>query len=395
MSWHPPVPAVVPDAEGTNWQVIRAWPESTAGDYTMEVAAPARAGVRAAHLRDGALELLPDGGDRFLPALAQAAPLGEVVVHRAHKRAVVKAGDRYLKIFRPRQSAEAAARHALMNALVGAEDFLTPEVVSCSLGCLILARLPGTSLFDLGQDPTASDVVFERAWRKWSLGWVRQQSLARVPAYRPALEALAPRTAAVELENLQRLVDLWLLHAQDIPAARAQRNAVRAAAGQIAQQLLGTEPGPLVWSHGDLHDKQIFAQDPDAPLGLLDFDEAGRAEAAADLANLAVHLELRLGQGRLTAERYRIARREVLAAAGELRVTPARLDAYAHATRLRLGCLYSFRPRWVDLAEDFLSRPAEEPLYAANTSTSVANTPNRRERPPPVFSPARRRPGEL
>jgi hypothetical protein len=257
-----------------------------------------------------------------------------------------------------------------MNALLGAEDFLIPELVSCSPGCLTLARLPGRSLFELGQDPTASEAVFERIWQKWSQGWVRQQSLARAPAYRPALEALAPRTAAVELENLQRLVDLWLLHAQDIPAAQAQRNAVRAAAGQIAQQLLRSEPDPLVWSHGDLHDKQIFTQDPDDPLGLLDFDEAGRAEAAADLANLAVHLELRLRQRRLTAGRYRTARREVIAAAEELRVTPARFDAYASATRLRLGCLYSFRPRWATLAGDFLRHPAE-PLSAGTPTAKV------------------------
>lgn len=372
MSWHPPVPIAVRDTEGTQWRVLRAWPDKTAGDYIMEVVAPERAGVRAAHLRAGQLELLPDGADRRLPALAQVAPLGEVVVHRAHKRAVVRAGDRYLKIFRPKQSAEAAARHARMNALLGAEDFLTPELVSCTPGCLILTRLPGSSLFELGHDPAASEVVFEKAWQKWSQGWVRQQSLARAPAHRPTLEALAPRTAAVELENLQRIVNLWLLHAQDIPAAQAQRNAVRAAAGQIAQQLLRTEPDPLVWSHGDLHDKQIFAEDPDAPLGLLDFDEAGRAEAAADLANLAVHLQLRLRQRRLTAGRYRTARRQVIAAAEELRVTPERFDAYANATRLRLGCLYSFRPQWATLAEDFLDQPAEneEPLSAAGTSTT-------------------------
>ena len=84
-----------------------------------------------------------------------------------------------------------------------------------------------------------------------------------------------------------------------------------------------------MWSHGDLHDKQIFTADPGAPLGLLDFDEAGRAEAAADLANLAVHLQLRLRQHRLTAERYQTARRHVIATAEELHVTPARFDAYA------------------------------------------------------------------
>ncbi|WP_427129079.1 phosphotransferase [Pseudarthrobacter sp. S9] len=365
MSWHPPVPAVVPDAQETLWQVIRAWPEKTAGDYTMEVFTPERPGVRAAYLRSGQVEVLPK--DRLLPALVQVAPLGEVIVHRARMRAVVRSGELYFKVFRLNYSAEAAARHARMSKLLGAEDFRTPEVVSCTPGCLTLTGIPGRSLFELGQDPEVSDAVFEKAWEKWSRGWVRQQSLATAPAHRTTLEALAPRTAAVELENLQRIVDLWLLHAHGIPAAQAQRLAVRAAAGQIAQQLLRTQPDPLVWSHGDLHDKQIFAQDSDAALGLLDFDEAGRAEAAADLANLAMHLQLRLRQRRLTPERYRTARLQVIAAAEELRVTPARFDAYANATRLRLGCLYSFRPQWATLAEDFLS-PEEEQTLSADTS---------------------------
>lgn len=354
MSWHPPVPLSVHDADGELWPVRRAWPGPTAGDYILELAAPGRAGVRAAHLRAGALELLPDGGDRRLPGLAQVEPLGEVVVHRAHKRAVVRTGDRYYKIFRPRQSDEAADRHTRTNAFLAAGDFLSPDVVSYTRGCLLLTALPGRSLFELGSDPDASDAEFEKIWQKWSRCWVRQQSLSGTAAHRASMAALAPRTAAVELENLQRMVDLWLLHARDLPAARAEREAVAAAAVQIAQQLLRTEPDPLVWSHGDLHDKQIFATAPDAPLGLLDFDESGVAEAGVDLANLAVHLRLRLRQRRLTAERYRTAHCQVIAAAEELRVTPARFDAYANAASLRLGCLYSFRPQWAALAGDLL-----------------------------------------
>ena len=323
-------------------------------------------GVRAAHLRAGQLELLRDGRDRRLPALKLASPLGVVVVHRAHKRAVVRAGEHYLKIFRARQSDEAVGRHARMTELLGAEDFLTPEIVSSSPGCLTILALPGRSLFELGNDPAASDALFEKAWQDWSQAWVRQHYLARTPAHRPTLEALPPRTADVELENLRRIVNLWLLHARNIPAAQPERTAVRVAAGQTADKLLGTDPDPLVWSHGDLHDKQIFTGDPGAPLGLLDFDEAGRAEAAADLANLAVHLQLRLRQHRLTAERDQTALRHVTATAEELRVAPARFDAYASATRLRLGCLYSFRPQWVALAGDFLNNQAEDAQLSTN-----------------------------
>ena len=265
-------------------------------------------------------------------------------------------------------------RHARMNELLGAGDFLTPEIVSSAPGCLTLMTLPGRSLFELGNDPAVSDVIFEKAWHQWSRAWVRQHSLARTPAHRPTLEALPTRTAAVELENLQRIVHLWLVHARDIPAAQAERTAVRVAAGQAAQKLLQTDPDPLVWSHGDLHDKQIFTVDPGAPLGLLDFDEAGRAEAAADLANLAVHLQLRLHQHRLTAERYQTARRHVIATAEELQVTPARFDAYAAATRLRLGCLYSFRPQWTALAEDFLIPDGEQALAARIPAAKVEPT---------------------
>ncbi|MFE4227971.1 phosphotransferase [Arthrobacter sp. NPDC056886] len=374
MGWHPPVPAAVLDADNTAWQVIRAWPDDSAENYVLELGTPHRPGVRAAHLRAGQLELLRDGRDRRLPALKHASPLGEVVVHRAHKRAVVRAGEHYLKIFRARQADEAVGRHARMNELLAAGDFLTPEIVSSTPGCLTIMALPGRSLFELGIDPAVSDAMFEKAWQKWSRTWVRQHSLARTPAHRPSLEALPPRTAAVELESLQRTVSLWLVHAQDIPAAQPERTAVRAAAGQTAQKLLRTAPDPLVWSHGDLHDKQIFTAGPGAPLGLLDFDEAGRAEAAADLANLAVHLQLRLRQHRLSAERYQTARRHVIATAEELLVTPARFDAYASATRLRLGCLYSFRPQWAALAEEFLLPDGEQALAATIPEAKVEPT---------------------
>jgi hypothetical protein len=374
MGWHPPVPAAVLDADNLEWQVIRSWPDESAEDYVLELGIPGRAGVRAAHLRAGQLELLRDGRDRRLPALKRASPLGVVVVHRAHKRAVVRAGEHHLKLFRARQSDEAVGRHARMNELLGAGDFLTPEIVSSAPGCLTLMTLPGRSLFELGIDPAVSDVVFENAWQKWSRAWVRQHSLALAPAHRPTLEALPVRTAAVELARLQHTVNLWLVHAGDIPAAQAERAAVRGAAGQAAQKLLQTDPDPLVWSHGDLHDKQIFTVDPGAPLGLLDFDEACRAEAAADLGNIAVHLQLRLHQHRLTAERYQTARRHVIATAAELHVTPARFDAYAATTRLRLGCLYSFRPQWADLAEDFLIPDGEQALAVGVPAAKVEPT---------------------
>ena len=70
----------------------------------------------------------------------------------------------------------------------------------------------------------------------------------------------------------------------------------------------------------------------------------------------------------------RNSRRHVIATAEELHVTPARFDAYAAATRLRLGCLYSFRPQWADLAEDFLIPDGEQALAAGVPAAKVEPT---------------------
>lgn len=371
MGWHPPVPAEVQDPQGTRWTVVRAWPDSTAGDYVLELRTEARPGVRAARFRSGRLEPIRPDGDRHLPALTEAARRGEVVVHRAHKRAVVRGTEGYLKVFRPGRAADAAARHAHMGSILAAGEFRAPGILARIPDGFVLAPLAGRSFFELGQDPALSHPGFERIWRHWSRGWVRQHLRAAAPGARTGahlgahteayveaqVAALPGRPAAAQVESMQRMVDRWLQHARDVPAARDQREAVQAAARDITRRLLGGSADPLVWSHGDLHDKQIFADVSGGPLGLLDFDEAGRAEAAVDLANLAVHLDLRLRQQRLTVPRYRAARGLVFAAARELAVTPDRFDAYADATRLRLTCLYAFRPQWAALAEDFLTVP--------------------------------------
>ena len=105
----------------------------------------------------------------------------------------------------------------------------------------------------------------------------------------------------------------------------------------MTRNLLRTAPDPLVWAHGGLHDKQIIATDGTSPLGLLDFDKTARAEAALDLADLDVHLEPRLRENRRAPARYLTAHTQLLAAAGELHVSPARFHAYSDARWLRLA----------------------------------------------------------
>ena len=111
----------------------------------------------------------------------------------------------------------------------------------------------------------------------------------------------------------------------------------------------------MVTLHRDLHDKQALWDGE--RLHLLDLDTAARGEAALDLANLLVHVELRHAQGLLSRpDEIRDALQPPVDA---LRISPRRLDAYAQATRLRLAFLYSFRPAsapwlaaWTDQALD-------------------------------------------
>ena len=379
MSWQPPVPSSACEGSGQQTHVVRAWPDKSAGDYILEIATPGRQGVRAGLFRQGNLQTLEPDADLRLPALATAALHGDVVVHRAGKRAVVRkaghAGDgQYIKVFRPNHTADAADRHLTLSRYLSGGGFLTPTLLSSNGGALTFTAVPGKSLFAWGQDPSLTDRQFGCLWEQWSAAWIGQYS----GWLRTSSTGLPNRPAAVELENLRRIADLWLLHSCGIPAASRQRKALAQRLDQVAAVLLAGEPDPPRWSHGDLHDKQILAVAPGAPLGLIDFDEASEAEPALDLANLSVHLELRLQQGRLTAQRFNSARRQVAAAAEGLQVTPARFQAYAAATRLRLGCLYAFRPPWAHLAGLFM------------TGRSMAGTtrPDGLRRPLPDASPS-------
>ena len=155
--------------------------------------------------------------------------------------------------------------------------------------------------------------------------------------------------------KLRRWVDHWLRHSEGIREAAPGRAALLAQAQAVTAGLLPVRTIPLGWAHGDLHDKQMLGTDNAGAPGLLDFDESCRAEAALDLANLDVHLELRWRQNLLTRAAVRHRPRGVMSAAERLHVSPHRFAAYAASTRLRLACLYSFRPPWGSWAARYLT----------------------------------------
>jgi hypothetical protein len=362
MDWPSPVPTSADDDTGTTWLVQRAWPDKTPGEFVLEVLTPGRPGVRGAHLRHGQFELMPLD-DPGLPALRGEAQKGELISYWPYTQAVVRADGHYIKIFGPGGAVVPAERCAQMDVLLDAGNFTTPRILrqSSQEDVIVFSAIAGPTLNELGGEQGAvCDEAFARAWEKWSRAWVAELNGSYGPAAQSVLDSLPLRSPEWEATKVRRRVDDWLRHNEDVPDLSSQRDALRAAAEQVATNLLRTAPDPLVWAHGDLYDRQIIVPDGDVPPGLLDFDSTARHEAARDLAGLDVRLELHLRHNRMTPARYLTAHTQVLATAEELHVSPARFDAYSDAIWLRLAL--SPLPGRFSLAIDVLAERAAQAL---------------------------------
>jgi len=339
MGWSSPVPAFADDETGASWLVQRAWPEKTPGEFVLEVLTSGRPGVRGVHLRHGQFELIPLD-DPGLPALRAEAQQGELISYWPYHQAVVRAEDRYIKIFGPGGAVVPAERCAQMDVLLDAGNFTTPRILRQSPreDLIVFSAIAGPTLNELGRaEAPEGDEAFARAWEKWSRAWVAELNGSYGPAAQRVLDSLPIRSPEWEATKVCRRVDDWLGHNENVPELSSQRDVLRAAAEQVAMNLLRATPDPVVWAHGDLYDKQIIVPDSDVPPGLLDFDSTARHEAARDLAGLDVRLELHLRNNRMTPARYLTAHRQVLAVAEELHVSPVRFDAYSDAIWLRLA----------------------------------------------------------
>jgi hypothetical protein len=338
LDWPSPVPASAEDHTGTTWLIQRAWPDEAPGAFVLEVLTPGQPGVRGGHLRHGHFELVPLD-DPGMPALRGAVQQGVLISYWPYRQAVVRAEGRYIKVFEPGGGVVPAQRCAQMDVLLEAGNFTTPRILhEGSQDVIVSSAIAGRTLNELGREEAAvSDEMFARAWEKWSRAWVAELTGFYGPAAQSILENLPLRSPGWEATKMWRRVDDWLRHNENLPELSSQRDALRAAAEQVATNLLRTVPDPLVWSHGDLYDKQIIIPDSDAPPGLLDFDSTARSEAARDLAGVDVRLELHLRHNRMTPARYRTAHTQVLAAAEKLHVSPGRFEAYSDAFWFRLA----------------------------------------------------------
>lgn len=285
------------------------------------------------------VEMTPAGVDPRLPELTDHAADGTLLVHRFGRRAVVRRSDDYVKVVRPGQAA-AVARAAQQGRVVAqAAGFGAPTVGATTNGSVSFGILPGRSLHELGGVLTTAE--WGTWWRRFAERW---PALAQ-PANRAQGATPTPHTAHDEVSVLRG----WLESTGRLEALPADLHGHLAARVEtVTTALLGEPAQEPVISHRDLHDKQILAQG--SSLGLLDFDTVALAEPALDLANLWVHAHLRAEQGLWSARHRDVAQQEIRASADALGVTPTRFATYAEATRLRLICLYAFRPRHRRLA---------------------------------------------
>ena len=298
--------------------------------------------------------LSPHGVDRRLPGLTGAVRDGELIVHRLGRRAVVRQADRYVKVLRPGPAAEAVHARSRVGAQIAATaGFASPSVLAADAdGRLELSVVGGIGLHEAGQSMDLSQ--WRVAWDAWATAWPGIDS-----AHQVAEESLPVHTADDELGGLRA----WLGHIRAFSALPTLQRRLTRRCAELAEDLAETTSDPLVVSHRDLHDKQLLWDG--ATIGMLDLDTIARAEAACDLANLAVHAELRSLQGLWSVHHRDVVLDRVTKVAHTMEVSPRRLAAYAEATRLRITMLYAFRPSWAPLMGDWLH---QQPLITIAAS---------------------------
>lgn len=289
-------------------------------DHDRADAVAARTGAPA--MADRGVVLQPGGADRRLPVLAALLrePGAVLVAHRPERRAVVRRPDgAYSKVVRPGHIA-AAVRAARAARGIGLR---VPEIIGVDeqAGFFTTAPLPGRTLHALLAAHAPGVVTAARA-----VGTaLAVLHAAPVPVGAPMHDG------AAELAVLRRWERLAQTHGvlSDVPVGDC---------GLLQPSL------PLVRVHRDLHDKQVLVAD-DGTVGMLDFDLAAAGEAALDLANLLVHLELRGLQDICGPDLARAAGLAVLDGYAPSDAVLARMPVYDAAARRRLAAVYAWRPR--------------------------------------------------
>ncbi|MFD1845159.1 phosphotransferase family protein [Arthrobacter flavus] len=366
------VPESMADRSGRELKVHRAWPKD-GGRLIFEASDAENGQIRAGTIEhDGRVRLSPFAEDPLLTGLPGAAAQGQLLVHRYKRRAVVRDAVGFTKLLVPGKAEGVAASHRLMRALAQPSGIVMPDVVSQHSAGVTLTAVHGVSFHELGQavtgqvssshvsphqgssQPPLSERVpsvedgWEQAWHQWAVRWPR---LAVAPAVSgvPELPTHSTRDEA-------RTVSRWVNQVQEFGALAVSAERLQGASSQVARLLISGAPERSVLSHRDLHDKQLLFNADSGSVGLIDCDTVSVAEPALDLANLLVHIDFRRAQGVFSAAAASTAKQAILETALAMKVSDTRMHAYSAATRLRLACLYAFRPPYRAVAHFWFER---------------------------------------
>jgi hypothetical protein len=285
-------------------------------------------------VRGPGVVLQPRGCDRRLTHLAPlvAEPGAVLLVHRPERRAVVRRpGRRYAKVLPSQKAARAlvADRAARATGAIEMPELLHADV---DAGVLEWAEVPGRSLYDLLRDDAVPPCRLAAA------GGAAGRAL-RALHDAPPPPGVGRHDSDAELGTAAS----WLRGAV---AHSTLPTGVEEAFVEAAGALLAAT-SPTVLLHRDLHEKQVLIDGPRATL--IDVDTIAVGEAALDVANLLVHLDLRVAFG-LPFERAQVVAAGVLGEYAPSASVQERIPAHAAIARIRLACLYAFRPQQAELA---------------------------------------------
>lgn len=309
---------------------------------TWPTAYPSNRGLWTLKNRDGSWGSFdPDTGesavvdpadDPGLPGLRDALELGPLVGYRVGRRAVVATPTSYVKVVRPKRHAALVSTHQWLSK--GCPGVATPEVTRVTLdGVLELATVPGVPLHEL---------IRKHGPEQLPLGHIDEVAAALVTLHStPLLRALPQRNPNDSTTLIATVARVAPAFADDL-AAKAE--------------LLPKVPAvPDAVIHGDLHDKNIFYKP--GRIGLIDLDGIGVSAPEDDIANLAVHLQLRALQTSYpNAAGDRLANRLLSSYQSHRPLNADRVHAATAHTWFRLACLYNFRNTSRRLVPELLQR---------------------------------------
>lgn len=256
----------------------------------------------------------------------------QLLSHRPGKRAVVRQvcaeGVSFCKYYSSSKAFQRSLLHASYVQRSASGSFRYASIVDADppVRCIHSLGLDGSSLYDL----------LASGWQDSSVARQIGQCLRSFhQSGVPAELAVHDRDREIAvIRHWLSIVSIYFPDRSDMLSHHADR---------VIQSLDGVSESRALL-HRDLHDKQLLLA-PDCLPGLIDFDTLACGPAALDLANLLAHLEWRVLQGKARAEQA-LAVGAALIEGYDCASTVQDLQPFLDATRIRLACVYAFRPRW-------------------------------------------------